>query len=171
MLLTSQPAAWTVQMWVKRPSAAGYWFSLASHASDNCVLQGSGGGGLDASWRQIVAVMSGSVARFYKEGVDQGTVGFCGGTDFSFVLGNDQDGYQYVNDPNQACPLRVTAVAIYNTAWAAADVQAAAGKSVWEPTAVHAWKAETGTADQIGSLTLANAAPTIADSYYTGCAP
>ena len=170
VLLPSQPASWTVQMWVKRMTATGYWFSLARNGgSDNCILLNSGEQGFDGTWRQYVVVISGSQATFYRDGVSQGTSGFCGGSDFSFVLGNDQDGYQYVNDPSQACGMRVAAVALYDFAWSGDNALAAAGKAVWEPSATHAWKASSGTADLIGSISLANTGTVVADSYYAGC--
>ena len=129
------PNAFTIEAWVKRsgPAVSNRWmFSLATPATDNCILLSSAALP-DSGWHHIM-VTSGS--KTFLDGVDASRAGFaapglqnrnggaaCAVAGSSFVINIDQDSAAppHALDPIQASDLLVNSVAIFNMSFSQAQ--------------------------------------------------
>ena len=125
------PNAFTIEAWVKRsgPAVANRWmFSLATPATDNCILLSSAALP-DSGWHHIMVT---SASKTFLDGVDASTPGFaapglqnrnggaaCAVAGASFVINIDQDAAAppHALDPIQASDLLVNSVAIFDMAY------------------------------------------------------
>jgi hypothetical protein len=153
---------WTMELWVKIHAVHTnrYFVSFTTSATDNCmVLQQSGFTSSDVEvWRHIaITYVSGTTTTtVYKDGVATSALihtKFCGTTTGSLVVGQEQDSLGGSFSSVQSADMAVDTVAIYSSAWTAAEVAANSRTcvSLKDETLWTVWSGFTRGRDLVGN--------------------